>query len=193
MIAQADRHIWRCACEILSGWKDNGLFLSINVSPKDFYFMDVAAELTGLAREHGVEPSRLRVEITETVRMTDEAKRIEILKALREAGFIVEMGDFGSGYASLNKLKDMPVDVVKIDTAFLRKAEDDARARTILSSIMQMTNSLKLAQIAEGVETAEQFENPRDMGCGMFQGCCFAKPMEERDFTDFLEKRREFQ
>ena len=192
MIAQVDRHIWRCACEILSGWKDNGLFLSINVSPKDFYFMDVAGELTGLVREHGVEPSRLRVEITETVMMTDEAKRIEILEALREAGFIVEMDDFGSGYSSLNMLKDMPVDVVKIDMAFLRKAEDDARARTILSSIMQMTNSLKLAQITEGVETAEQFENLRDMGCDMFQGYYFAKPMEERDFMDFLEKHRGF-
>ena len=190
MIAQVDRHMWRCACELLTGWKDNDLFLSINVSPKDFYFMDVAEELTGLVREYAVEPSRLRVEITETVMMTDEAKRIEILKALREAGFIVEMDDFGSGYSSLNMLKDMPVDVVKIDMAFLRKTQDDVRARTILSSIMQMTNNLKLAQITEGVETAEQFANLRDMGCGMFQGYYFARPMAVEDFMEFLDGSR---
>ena len=188
MIAQVDRHMWRCACEILTKWKDNDLFISINVSPKDFYFMDVVKELTGLVREYGVEPARLRVEITETVMMTDEAKRIEILKALREAGFIVEMDDFGSGYSSLNMLKDMPVDVVKIDMAFLRKTEDDARARTILSSIMQMTNSLRLSSISEGVETAEQFMNLRDMGCGMFQGYYFAKPMAVEDFMGLLDK-----
>ena len=190
MIAQVDRHMWRCACELLTGWKDNDLFISINVSPKDFYFMDVAGELTGLVREYDVDPSRLRVEITETVMMTDEAKRIEILKALREAGFIVEMDDFGSGYSSLNMLKDMPVDVVKIDMAFLRKTQDDVRARTILSSIMQMTNNLKLAQITEGVETAEQFANLRDMGCGMFQGYYFARPMAVEDFMEFLDGSR---
>ena len=190
MIAQVDRHMWRCACELLTGWKDNDLFLSINVSPKDFYFMDVVKELTGLVREYAVEPSRMRVEITETVMMTDEAKRIEILKALREAGFIVEMDDFGSGYSSLNMLKDMPVDVVKIDMAFLRKTQDDVRARTILSSIMQMTNNLKLAQITEGVETAEQFANLRDMGCGMFQGYYFARPMAVEDFMEFLDGSR---
>jgi diguanylate cyclase (GGDEF)-like protein len=190
MIARVDRHMWRCACELLTGWKDNDLFISINVSPKDFYFMDVAEELTGLVQEYAVEPSRLRVEITETVMMTDEAKRIEILKALREAGFIVEMDDFGSGYSSLNMLKDMPVDVVKIDMAFLRKTQDDVRARTILSSIMQMTNNLQLSSISEGVETAEQFANLRDMGCGMFQGYYFARPMAVEDFMEFLDGSR---
>ena len=188
MIAQVDRYMWRCACEILSRWKDNGLFISINVSPKDFYFMDVVKELTGLVREYDVEPSRLRVEVTETVVMTDEAKRISILKELREAGFIVEMDDFGSGYSSLNMLKDMPVDVVKIDMVFLRKAEDNERAGTILSSIVEMTNKLRLSSISEGVETEEQFKSLRDMGCGMFQGYYFAKPMAVDDFDAFLDK-----
>jgi EAL domain-containing protein (putative c-di-GMP-specific phosphodiesterase class I) len=87
-------------------------------------------------------------------------------------------------------LKDMPVDVVKIDMAFLRKTQDDVRARTILSSIMQMTNNLKLAQITEGVETAEQFANLRDMGCGMFQGYYFARPMAVEDFMEFLDGSR---
>ena len=182
MIAQVDKYMWRCACEILSRWRDNNLFISVNVSPKDFYFMDVVKELRSLVEEFGVDPARLRVEITETVVMTDEAKRISILKELRAAGFIVEMDDFGSGYSSLNMLKDMPVDVVKIDMAFLRKTEDDARALIILNSIMQMTSNLSLASITEGVETGEQYRRLKNMGCGMFQGYYFAKPMPVEAF-----------
>ena len=182
MIAQVDKYMWRCACEILSRWKNNNLFISVNVSPKDFYFMDVVKELRSLVEEFGVDPARLRVEITETVVMTDEAKRISILKELRAAGFIVEMDDFGSGYSSLNMLKDMPVDVVKIDMAFLRKTEDDARALIILNSIMQMTSNLSLASITEGVETGEQYRRLKNMGCGMFQGYYFAKPMPVEAF-----------
>ena len=182
MIAQVDKYMWRCACEILSRWKNNNLFISVNVSPKDFYFMDVVKELSSLVEEFRVDPARLRVEITETVVMTDEAKRISILKELRAAGFIVEMDDFGSGYSSLNMLKDMPVDVVKIDMAFLRKTEDDARALIILNSIMQMTSNLSLASITEGVETGEQYRRLKNMGCGMFQGYYFAKPMPVEAF-----------
>lgn len=182
MIAQVDKYMWRCACEILSRWRDNNLFISVNVSPKDFYFMDVVKELSSLVEEFRVDPARLRVEITETVVMTDEAKRISILKELRAAGFIVEMDDFGSGYSSLNMLKDMPVDVVKIDMVFLRKTEDDARALIILNSIMQMTSNLSLASITEGVETGEQYRRLKNMGCGMFQGYYFAKPMPVEAF-----------
>ena len=188
MIAQVDKYMWRCACEILSRWRDNNLFISVNVSPKDFYFMDVVKELRSLVEEFGVDPARLRVEITETVVMTDEAKRISILKELRAAGFIVEMDDFGSGYSSLNMLKDMPVDVVKIDMAFLRKTEDDARALIILNSIMQMTSNLSLASITEGVETGEQYRRLKNMGCGMFQGYYFAKPMPVEAFEVCLKE-----
>ena len=188
MIAQVDKYMWRCACEILSRWRDNNLFISVNVSPKDFYFMDVVKELSSLVEEFRVDPARLRVEITETVVMTDEAKRISILKELRAAGFIVEMDDFGSGYSSLNMLKDMPVDVVKIDMAFLRKTEDDARALIILNSIMQMTSNLSLASITEGVETGEQYRRLKNMGCGMFQGYYFAKPMPVEAFEVCLKE-----
>lgn len=98
----------------------------------------------------------------------------------------MEMDDFGSGYSSLNMLKDMPVDVLKIDMVFLRKAEDDERAHTILSSIMEMTSKLKLYSITEGVETEEQYRSLKDMGCGMFQGYYFAKPADVESFEAYL-------
>ena len=121
MIAELDRYMWRCACEILVRWEKehSGVFISVNISTKDFYFMDVAAELKGIVRKYGVDPARMRVEITETVMMTDAENRMRLLTELKEAGFIVEMDDFGSGYSSLNMLKDMPVDVLKIDMQFL--------------------------------------------------------------------------
>lgn len=185
MIADVDRHMWRCACETLARWSAAGrgeLFISVNVSPMDFYFMDVAQELKRIVAEHGVEPSRLRVEITETVMMTDNENRIRILNELKDAGFLVEMDDFGSGYSSLNMLKDMPVDVIKIDMAFLNQTKDDRRAQTILRKVLQMTDDLDLVSLSEGVETEEQYRMLTDMGCRMFQGYYFAKPMPVETF-----------
>lgn len=180
MIADVDKYMWRSACEVLARWQREGrdhLFISINVSPKDFYFMDVVEELKSAVREYGVNPSRLRVEITETVMMTDNENRIQILNALRAEGFLVEMDDFGSGYSSLNMLKDMPVDIVKIDMVFLNKAKDDAKAETILRNIMKLTGDLGISSLTEGVETEDQYEMLSRMGCKLFQGYYFARPM----------------
>jgi len=188
MIADMDRYMWRCACEILAAWQKAGykdLFLSVNVSPKDFYFMDVSSEMKELVREYGIPPGRLRVEITESVMMTDNQNRIRIMKELREAGFLVEMDDFGSGYSSLNMLKDMPIDLVKIDMLFLKEAGLNRKAQTILRNIMHMTGELSIPALTEGVETEEQFHMLLEMGCSMFQGYYFAKPMPLEQFEAF--------
>ena len=185
MIADVDRYMWRSACEILARWKRegrDGLFISINVSPKDFYFMDVVKELKSIVAEYGVEPQKLRVEITETVMMQDNENRIRILSALKDAGFMVEMDDFGSGYSSLNMLKDMPVDVIKIDMIFLKKTTDDARARTILHSIIDLTSELGISSVTEGVETEAQYRMLAEMGCKLFQGYYFARPVPVEEF-----------
>ncbi|MBR4224230.1 MAG: EAL domain-containing protein, partial [Oscillospiraceae bacterium] len=101
MIVEVDRHMWRCACMLLSEWKGvhDGIFISVNISPMDFYFCDVVSEITGLIEEYGVDPSLLRIEITETVMMNDTEDKMKILNAFHDAGFIVEMDDFGSGYS----------------------------------------------------------------------------------------------
>ena len=184
MIADIDKYMWRCACEILAKWKAEGkdYFISINISPKDFYFMDVVEEIKGLVSEHGIEPAKLRIEITETVMMTNTENSISIIRRFQEAGFIVEMDDFGSGYSSLNMLKDMPVDIIKIDMGFLKKSEADDRGRKILHNIMNMTDDLGIISLTEGVETVEQYKMLSDMGCRLFQGYHFAKPMPVEDF-----------
>ena len=187
MIVEVDRHIWRCACEILSGWKGicKDMFISVNISPKDFYFFDVTAEIRQLVEEFGIEPSKLRIEITETVMMTDSAERMATLAELRKDGFIVEMDDFGSGYSSLNMLKDMPVDVLKIDMKFLSQSDDEEKANTIIKNVIRLSDDLNILSLTEGVETEQQYRQLSDMGCAMFQGYYFSKPMPAEDFEQF--------
>ena len=185
-IAQLDLHIWECACRILQEWQRKGidLFLSVNISPKDFYFLDVHEAIKNLVAKYGIDPAKLRLEITETVMMTDIANRLRIIEGLRRDGFLVEMDDFGSGYSSLNMLKDIPVDVLKIDMMFLYKTKDQQRAQTILQTIINLSGQLGMPSVTEGVETAEQLAMLTDMGCRMFQGYFFAKPMPVQEFEE---------
>jgi len=187
MIARIDRHIWESACKILADWakkKDGheGLNLSINISPKDFYFMDIYEVITGLVEKYGVEAKHLHLEITESSVMNNAAEHIKTINRLRDYGFTVEMDDFGSGYSSLNMLKDMPVDVLKIDMVFLGKTSDYKKSKIILNSIVDMANNLDMPQITEGVETREQFDMLKEMGCKLFQGYFFSKPVPLEEF-----------
>lgn len=190
MIADVDRYMWKCACEILAKWKAEGRdqFISINISQKDFYFMDVVSVIKNLAEKYEIEPEKLRIEITESVMMDNPAARIAILNEFKKAGFIVEMDDFGSGYSSLNMLQDMPVDVIKIDMGFLNKSELDERGQKILHNIMNMTRDLGIISLTEGVETNEQYSMLLNMGCRLFQGYHFAKPMPQADLEKWFDE-----
>ncbi len=184
MIAELDRYMWRSACEILSEWKEKGieLFISVNISPKDFYFMDVEAEIKSIVEEFGVDPAKLRLEITETVMMSDVDNRLRILEKLKANGFMVEMDDFGSGYSSLNLLKDMPVDVLKIDMNFIEKTKHEDKAQAIVNNVIRLSDELGIYSLTEGVETEEQYRMLAHMGCKLFQGYFFSKPMPVDEF-----------
>ena len=189
LITQLDMYIWEQVCKILNEWKklNLDLFISINISPKDFYFTDVVSVIVKLIKKYDIEPRKLRIEITETAMMSNPEERIDILNKFRDAGFIVEMDDFGSGYSSLNTLKDMPVDLLKIDMKFLSK-DNDERANIIIKNIINLTNDLNIVSLTEGVETKEQFEGLLAMGCELFQGYYFSKPMPVEEFSSFIEK-----
>ena len=187
LIARVDQHIWEEACKILADWsKRKGgyekLNLSINISPKDFYFIDIYEVITGLVKKYHVDPKHLHLEITESSVMNNAAEHIKTINRLRKFGFTVEMDDFGSGYSSLNMLKDMPVDVLKIDMVFLGKTSDYKKSKIILNSIVDMANNLEMPQITEGVETLEQFDMLKKMGCKLFQGYYFSKPVPLEEF-----------
>lgn len=190
MIAEVDKYMWKCACEILAKWKKEGReqFISVNISPKDFYFMDVVGVIKNLVEKYEIEPARLRIEITETVMMDDPENKIAIINEFKKAGFIVEMDDFGSGYSSLNMLQDMPVDLIKIDMGFLNKSEFDEKGHKILHSILNMTRDLGIISLTEGVETTEQYSMLLSMGCRLFQGYHFAKPMPLEELEEWFDR-----
>ena len=190
MIAEMDRCMWRSACEILKGWQQDhpDLFISVNISPKDFYYMDVAAEIKALVEEFSLPPEKLRLEITETVMMNDEENHLAVINDLRNAGFLVEMDDFGSGYSSLNMLKDMPMDVLKIDMKFLSHSSEEIKTRRILLGIIDLAADLGFVSVIEGVETEDQYTLLSNMGCRLFQGYYIARPMVADDFEIFLKE-----
>ena len=132
LISEVDKYMWRCACEILAEWEKRNIdsFISINVSPKDFYRLDVVSELKALVEEFDIDPKKLRVEITESAMTSDTLDMIKTVGKLHDLGFIVEMDDFGSGFSSLNMLKDLPFDVLKIDMNFLGKSSDEVKCST---------------------------------------------------------------
>ena len=188
MIVDLDKHIWESACRILKDWsqKHPELFISVNVSTKDFYMTDVFADITRVVREYEIRPDRLRIEVTETSMMSDTDGKMKVLSDFRRLGFIVEMDDFGSGYSSLNMLKDMPVDVLKIDMAFLGKANDESRANIIVQNVIKLSRDLGITALTEGVETKEQFDMLSEAGCILFQGYYFSKPVPLHEFENIL-------
>lgn len=185
LISEVDKYIWEKACRQLRKWKEEGrtdLYISVNISVRDFYFLNVYRIFTELVEKYDIDPQNLKLEITETAIVMNFKRQMELITRLRQKGFIVEMDDFGSGYSSLNMLKDIHVDVLKIDMAFLRKAEDEERSRKILQMIISLSKHLEMPVITEGVETEEQVKFLAEMGCDMFQGYYFAKPMSVEVF-----------
>jgi diguanylate cyclase (GGDEF)-like protein len=187
LICRLDIHVWELACMKLREWKLAGrtdLHISVNISPKDFYFADVYEVFTSLVARYDISPQNLKLEITETAIMSDKKGTLALVDRLRAFGFAVEIDDFGSGYSSLNMLKDMNVDILKIDMGFLRKTDNSARSKTILRTIISLSKQLGMDVVTEGVETKEQVDFLTEMGCNVFQGYYFAKPMPVSDFED---------
>lgn len=140
--------------------------------------------LTGIVRKYGIAPKHLNLEITETVIMSDVKMHMEILDRLQQFGFQIEIDDFGSGYSSLNTLKDINADLLKIDMLFLRETDNQERSRKILKFIITMAKALNMDVITEGVETEKQLDFLSGIGCEMFQGFYFSKPIPVDKFED---------
>ena len=185
LISRLDPYIWDIACGKIRQWQDAGYkhhYISVNISPKDFLLIDVYEILTALVKKHDIPPENLHLEITETSVMNNPKEQLPLINKLRQFGFIVEIDDFGSGYSSLNTLKDLRADVLKIDMGFLSKTEYVDRSLTILKMIISLAKSLNMEVITEGVETREQVDFLTEFGCDVFQGYYFAKPMQVSDF-----------
>ncbi len=187
LIYKLDRYIWEKAAKKLAEWKKKNAgeyHISVNISTKDFYLVDVYETFTGLVRKYEIDPEMLKLEITETALMSDFKKNMEILKRLQDFGFKIEIDDFGSGYSSLNMLKDISADVLKIDMGFLRASENEIKGKDILESIIVLAKKLGMEVITEGVETEKQLVMLTKMGCKMFQGYYFSRPVPVDEFEE---------
>ena len=189
LIYRLDRFIWELAVQQLAKWQKEGrdeLYISVNISTKDFQYMDVYQTITSLVERYGIIPSTLKLEITETAIMMGNAGELETIGRFRNYGFEVEIDDFGSGYSSLNALKDIDVDVLKIDMGFLRttRSERLERSMSILNMIISLSKVLGLSVVTEGVETKEQVSRLSQMGCGVYQGYYFSKPIPVHEFEE---------
>lgn len=187
LIGKLDSYIWELAIRKLREWKHTefkDLHISINISPKDMELMDVFKVITDLVHKYAVDPSKLHLEITESVIIKNTSAVNNLIMRLKEAGFLIEIDDFGSGYSSLNMLKDINADVIKIDTGFLSKSSNEDRGEIILDSIIFMAKRLGIGTVTEGVETPNQFEMLNAMGCDVYQGYLFSKPVSVKDFEN---------
>ena len=187
LIYRLDRFIWEFAVQKLARWQQEGhsdLYISVNISTKDFYYMNVYETITALVEKYRIIPSTLKLEITETAIMTGTAGELDMIKQFRKYGFQVEIDDFGSGYSSFNTLKDMDVDVLKIDMGFLRtsKPENLEKSMSILNMIISLSKTLGLSVVTEGVETKDQVVKLTQMGCRIYQGYYFSKPIPVEEF-----------
>ncbi len=187
LVRSLDLRVWEKTAAWIRGLIDEGVQpvpVSVNVSRADIYLVDVAAELHALVERYGIEPSLIEVEITESAYSERPDRIVAAFDELAERGFTVLMDDFGSGYSSLNMLKDINVDVLKIDMRFLDR--DDRRSKDIMESVIRMARWLDLPVIAEGVETREQVNFLLDVGCSYAQGYYYARPMEAAAFEALL-------
>lgn len=188
-IANLDLLVWETACRQIRDWLDRGIPVvpvSVNVSRADLHFVDVPKCLESLIDEYGINHSHLEIEITESA-FVEDATVLDMVESLVDRGFTLHMDDFGSGYSSLNMLKDIPVNVLKIDMQFLENSgRSRFRGERILDAIVGMAHQMGMATIAEGVETEEQVELLKRIGCDFTQGYYFYQPLPVEELEALL-------
>ncbi len=188
-IAKLDMYIFERVCEIINKWMNMGIqpvTVSVNFSRYHLNNPYFVSELCNLADRYGVPHEYLEIELTETAIFDNEELIINVLSNLHNVGFTLSMDDFGTGYSSLGLLKNLPIDVVKMDRGFFMDNYDLTRAKIVLSNVMRMAKELGIHTVAEGVETKENIDLLRELGCDMVQGYYYARPMPEYELTERL-------
>ncbi|PXW95550.1 diguanylate cyclase (GGDEF)-like protein [Sphaerotilus hippei] len=179
--------IWvmREACAQMARWQRQGLVLervSVNVSPRQLVSGRLVGEVDRALADHGVAPDRLELEVTESLLVGDAKQACEQLEAVRRRGVLIALDDFGTGYSSLSTLRQLPVDVMKVDRAFVKDLGQDDSALAVTRTILTLARSLGKHTVAEGMETAEQADLLRELGCDEMQGFFFSRPLTPAQF-----------
>lgn len=191
LIHELDKFIWEKAVQLLQKWQLLGIdhHISVNVSTRDFYLIPLYETFTSLVTKYGIPPQKLKLEITETALVHDLKRHKQIITDLQKFGFTIEMDDFGSGYSSLTILKNISINILKIDMMFLSKTKHKERSKKILESVIKMAQKLGIKIIVEGVEDKEQAEFLRNLNCDFFQGYLYSKPITVANFeSNYISK-----
>ncbi len=188
-IIRLDENIWEQVCKLQRKWLDEGreIFpISVNVSRVDLLKGSIAEKIIGLIKKYELTSDMLRVEITESAYMDNPQQLINEINKLQEYGIVVEMDDFGSGYSSLNMLKDVPLHILKTDLRFLAAGGIGTRKERILDNVIRMAHEMGMSVIAEGVETKEQADYLLKLNCDQMQGYYFSRPIPVEAYEKML-------
>ena len=179
-ITEIDHYMLRHVASDQKRWLDAGyncVPVSVNISRAHFIEDDLAEQIRDAVDAIGTPHELIELELTESAFFDDKNALVSTIERLKEYGFTVSMDDFGSGYSSLNSLKDIPLDVLKLDAEFFRGDADDERREIVVAEAIKLAKCLNMRTVAEGVEVKEQVDFLADQGCDMIQGYYFAKPL----------------
>ena len=191
LIQKLDRFVWNEAAVQIKQWKEIygiDIPVSVNVSRVDMFNAHLADILENIAKQNSLDNSMLLLEITESAYTDDSEQIIETVNKLRGCGFRIEMDDFGSGYSSLNMLTSLPIDALKLDMKFIRGICESEKNERLVGIMIEIARLLEVPVIAEGVETKEQMELLKKLGCDIIQGYYFSKPLPPEEFGALIEK-----
>lgn len=190
-ITKLDDYMISAVAKLQSEWKIQGkkqVPVSVNVSRANFTRTDLAQHICRLADSYGADHDLIELELTESAFFGDKNILQQILKELKMYGFCIAMDDFGTGYSSLNSLKDLPIDVLKLDTDFFRGGDTNGRGEIVVTETIRLAKKLNMKIVAEGIEKKEQVEFLAAQGCDMIQGYYFAKPVPVGEFEKMLQQ-----
>ena len=188
-ITELDRYVWRNSFETVAGWIKDGhraVPVSVNISRISLLDDGIIEYIDRLGKYYPSAVPYIQFEITESAYVGNSDEIFDRVARIQEMGYKINMDDFGSGYSSLNLLKDAPIDIVKLDMGFLRGEGNMDRGKIIISSVVNMTRELGFDLVAEGVETKDQADMLTEMGCPVIQGFLYARPMPESDFHSLI-------
>lgn len=190
-IKEIDKYVYREVCSWIRKRIDEELPcypVSVNVSKVQFYNSKFVNEYYQIKQEFGIPDRMIEIEFTESVAFERTDLLIKIINDLRNYGFICSMDDFGKAYSSLNLLKDLPIDVLKLDSAFFEDSDNPDKVKLIIKDIIKMVNNLGIKTVAEGVEQVSQVEFLREVGCDLVQGYVYYKPMPINEYEKLIDK-----
>lgn len=188
-ISKLDAYVWEEVCKFIKTEQNKGnvvVPISVNVSRINLYNANICNDIIGLTKKYGIEPEMLKLEITESAYTDNPRQLLKVMETLQKYGFEVLMDDFGSGYSSLNMLKDVPVDILKIDMKFIEDLEVSSRAGSVMTNVIRMAKWLNMSVVAEGVETKAQLVVLRNIGCDKVQGYYLSKPLPTEEFEKLM-------